>query len=218
MDAGGTGLSAPAKKALRRRLRLDEDADAGDVDGALPRGGAARPPQQSYNDSRFVFVAAFEKLALALTVAEAACALACFALPHEAPALAGGLGGSAPGRGLALPALRLLEGAAWYAGYLLWAASVVDAVLWASDAVEHAAQRRALAAARSVDPSAGRGLAIPWWHDSWALWGLRAADAAVVAAHGAMLLLLPRRGARASAMGEHGWGGGVGCGSRGAVT
>jgi hypothetical protein len=214
MDAAGTGLSAPAKSALRRRLRLDGDNDRSD--GAQPSqrrgGGIAGPPTQlpAYNDSRFVYVSAFEKLALVLAVAEAAAALTCFALPHEAPALAGGLGGSAAGRGLALPALRLLEGAAWYAGYLLWAASVADAALWASDAAQLAAQRHALVAARAVDPAAGKGLAIPWWHDSWALWALRAADVALVVAHGAMLLTLPRRGAWVWGVGCGGAGGGVG--------
>ena len=93
-----------------------------------------------------------------------------------------------------LPVLRGIDNMFYYVVYVTWLLSLAEAALWLRDVLDHAAQRRALRAAKEAGTSYKKDFAIPWWHESWLLFGFRTSDAAVVVAHGLMLFFLRRPG------------------------
>lgn len=193
MSGTGIKLSRQAASGLRRRMRVSDEPDERDDAPDENSDGDSRKSQR-YNDSRFAYMAAFEKLMILLLCCDAACAVYTFMLPNEQPAIAGAISGA---EFILLPMLRGIDAVLFYMGYASWAISACEAGLWLRDAIDYYLQRRALAAAKEVDGGSNSKpqLTIPWWHESWLLFGLRAGDAAVVLLYGALLLLFKRRGA-----------------------
>lgn len=186
MDIAAAPNVSPRNIRRRRAGKVDDtgDTSAGEYEHRRDSG--------KYNDARFTFMSSWEKLVILLLAVDASSAVFLTLFPGEQAALAGAIGGS---QMLLMPALSLIESAVGFAGYLLWVLSAAETGIWLRDALDLSAKRRALRAAQEAAASEGRTLKpthIPWWHESWWLWSVRASDAAACALQGALLFTMTR--------------------------